>query len=121
MKLMVKKVIIWIKQKFLILSLVTVICFWGIWASLGLTLGYFITKYFSGPIEREKGRFPSLRLPIGKYKLHLHHWVVATSCIVTLCTSGILSPNNFFFWIGGGMALQGILCYNDWYKIVYRK
>jgi len=121
MRLMVIRAIIWIKQKFLILFLVAVIYFWGLWASLGLTLGYFLTKYFSGPIEREKGRFPSLRLSIGRYKLHLHHWMVAISFIVTLCIGGILSPNNFLFWMGGGMALQGILCYNDWYKIVYRR
>ena len=120
MKIMVIRAIKWIKEKFLIISITTVIYFWGVWASLGLIFGYLATKYFSGPMEKERGKMPSLRMSIGKYNLHVHHWLVAASCLLTFQFSGILDPNNFIFWLGGGMALQGILCYNDWYKIVYK-
>lgn len=115
------KIIKWIRRKLFIISLAAITYFWGLYATIGLIIGYFTTKFFSGAAEMKKGRIPSLRLSIKGYKLHLHHWMVAISFIVTLCIGGILSPNNFLFWMGGGMALQGILCYNDWYKIVYRR
>lgn len=115
------KIIGWIRRKLFIISLATITYFWGLYATIGLIIGYFTTKFFSGSAEAKKGRIPSLRLSIKGYKLHLHHWLLAASCLVALEFSGILNPNNFLFWLGGGMALQGLLCYNDWYKIVYKK
>lgn len=117
-----RKAIRWIKEKFLIISILAVIYFWGIWASCGLVAGYFFTRYFAGPAEKIRGKMPSLNMiPLGKYRLHLHHWVLATSCLIIFELTGLLNSSSFIFWMGGGAALQGVLCYGDWYKIIYRK
>lgn len=116
------RIIHWIKEKFLILSIVAVIYFWGIWASLGLIFGYLTTKYFAGPAEKIRGRSPSLnKIPLGKYRLHLHHWILATSCLIVFRLTGIFDSSSFIFWMSGGAVLQGVLCYGDWYRVVYRK
>jgi len=114
------KAIRWLKEKFLIISILAVIYFWGIWASFGLIFGYFSFKYLSGPAEKMRGKIPSIRLPLGKYRLHLHHWLMTIVCLLILKLTGIFDLNSFLFWVGGGVALQGVLCYSDWYKIIYK-
>ncbi|PIQ92669.1 MAG: hypothetical protein COV69_01865 [Parcubacteria group bacterium CG11_big_fil_rev_8_21_14_0_20_39_14] len=111
----------WLKEKLLIFSIVAVIYFWGVWASLGLTLGYLVSRFFAGKNEKMEGRIPSLKIPLWKYRFHLHHWLAVGGAMIAVKIYGIFDLNSFFFWLGGGVVLQGILCYNNWHKVIYRK
>lgn len=115
------KLIYRIKKRFLITSIVAIIYFWGIWASFGLVFGYFLSKYCSGPAERIRGVAPSIKFSLGRYRLHFHHWLLSLSCLIPLKIYGVFDWNSFALWVFGGMALQGVLCYSDWYKIIYKR
>ena len=59
---------------------------------------------------------------IGKYKIHLHHWLLSLFglYLLTLCKHNI-DQDTFRFFKGlmlGGIV-HGLLVYDDWYKIVY--
>lgn len=88
----------------------------------GVLAGYFITKYFSGPDTGKKGKIKSIIFPVGKYRLHLHHWILASGALVSAVTLNyfpVLSSFSLGFF--GGMAFQGIACYSDWHRILIRK
>lgn len=88
---------------------------------LGVLLGYFFGKIVSGKKTGEPGKIKSIILKIGSYKLHLHHWLLSTSVLVLNLLGGIFLPfPKFSLSFLGGLAIQGILCYSDWHKIIIR-
>ncbi len=99
--------------------------------SLGIALGYFsfiswllgfgIAKFLGGKRDGEVGKIKSIIIPVGKYKIHLHHWLISLWAGILGGIKGfyLLSP-EFFFGFLGGLIFQGIYCYGDWYQIIKR-
>lgn len=97
--------------------------------STGIILGYlsFITwavafliaKYLGGKTAGERGRLRSFFIPLGNYKIHLHHWILSSLVMGITMVKGIyfLSPDLFYGFFGG-IVFHGIYCYHDWYKIL---
>lgn len=84
----------------------------------GGIIGFLIAKIFAGKKEGEKGLIGSIKFSIGKYKIHLHHWIIATLVLVFLFSIGVY--NNFVYGLFFGIIVQG-LCYRDFYKIIYKQ
>jgi hypothetical protein len=82
---------------------------------LGGVTGYYVAKFLAN-------RVTSIVFTIGKYKIHLHHWLVGITTIALVILYD-LTPfmNHMFFGFLGGAVLQGIVSYPDWSKIVYKK
>jgi len=81
----------------------------------GMVIGYFSALFFSPKIK-------SLVLNLGKYKLHLHHWLLALVILPLILfynISSILAQLASGFL--GGLVFQGIICYNDWHRIIVKK
>jgi len=88
----------------------------------GIIFGYLAAKYLSGKETGQSGIMRSLILHIGNWKLHLHHWLFASGIILSALFLNFHLPlTNFSFGLLGGFAFQGIYCYSDWHKIIFKK
>lgn len=88
---------------------------------LGILLGYFFGKIVSGKKTGEPGKIRSIILEMGRYRLHLHHWLLSVGILILNFLGGIFLPfPKFSLSFFGGLAIQGILCYSDWHKIVIK-
>ena len=84
----------------------------------GIIIGFVIAQFFSGKKEGVQGRIKSLKIVVGKYFIHLHHWLLF---LIILSILIILNyDNTFVYGIVIGIIFQG-LTYSDFYKIIYRK
>jgi hypothetical protein len=86
----------------------------------GMILGYLLTDFFSGKEAGLQGKMKSLAFDIGRWRIHLHHWLCGFGLLVSLLLINLPLP-QFSFGILGGMIFQGISCYPDWHKIVVRQ
>jgi len=61
----------------------------------------------------------SLRLRVGSYTIHFHHWLYLS--LIGSCSYYFDYQSNVipFFCIGG--AMQGIINYHDWYLVVTKR
>jgi hypothetical protein len=89
--------------------------------ALGIIFGYIVTVLFHKKIV-EKGRVKPIFLNFGRWKIHLHHWLMGASVLLLLWIGGAFSflPK---FWVGmiGGLVFHDIYSDREWYKIVSRK
>lgn len=82
-------------------------------ACIGILFWNAIAGKFEGDrLER------SLRIPLGRYCLHLHHWVYCLGLIALLYCADSTGPYACGFLAGS--VLQG-LTYRDWYLVLYEK
>jgi len=88
----------------------------------GAIFGYLLGKIFSGQETGKGGIMKSLAFEIGNYRLHLHHWFVTLTVLVSIIIFNFSLPFPQFIWgVGGGLILQGVTCYSDWSRIIIRK
>jgi hypothetical protein len=84
--------------------------------------GFIAAKYGGSKREGKPGRVKSVVIYWHKYRLHLHHWVLAfvTSLVCALKGIYVITPELFYGFLGG-LIFQGIYCYNDWHRIISLK
>ena len=89
---------------------------------VSIILGYVAARFFAGSETNTRGRIPSLTFSIKGYGVHLHHWLSFLGLLLAAVIWGffIVAPNIFYGFLGGVIA-QGILMYEDWPRIVFRK
>ena len=89
---------------------------------LGVVIGYLGALVLAGKETGKQGTVKSLILDLGKYKVHLHHWVIGLGFMPVAwhCNLAFLS-DQFFLGLMGGLICQGILCYSDWHQVIFRK
>jgi len=82
-------------------------------------LGFIIAKFLSTKADGKRGIVKSIIIPLGKYELHMHHWLICfgIGIIGIIKNVYLLSPEIYYGFLGG-LVFQGIYCYNDWHKIV---
>ncbi len=107
-----------IKPKFFIPLSVALVSFE---VYLGMVLGYFLGKFFSGPETGQPGKVKSLIFHIKGRRIHLHHWLICFGILIFAALSSRLSLSFFSFGFLGGLMFHGIYCYSDWYKILTKK
>ena len=90
--------------------------------SLSLLAGFLAGKFGGGKSTGDRGRVISITIPLGKWKLHLHHWLCSVWAIALSAIIGFhLLPPPVTYGLLGGLVFQGIYCYGDWHRIlVYR-
>lgn len=88
----------------------------------GVLVGYIGAFFIAGKETGKPGKFKSLIVDLGSYRLHLHHWLLGLGC-VPLAAHFNLSflSDQFFVGMAGGLVYQGITCYSDWHKVIFRK
>jgi hypothetical protein len=86
----------------------------------GLIVGYLLTDFFSGKEAGLPGKMRSLAFDIGKWRIHLHHWLCGLGLLVSLLLVNLPLP-QFSFGILGGVIFQGISCYPDWHRVIIKQ
>ncbi len=89
---------------------------------LGCAAGFAVCKFCSGAESGIQGRVRSIVIPLSNYEIHLHHWLLSLIAGVTSAVQGffLIAP-GLFYGVLGGLVLHGVLCYNDWHRIVKRR
>lgn len=89
---------------------------------LGCAVGFAICKVCGGTESGIQGRVRSIIIPLRNHELHLHHWLLSLVATVTSAIQGfsLIAP-GLFYGILGGLIIQGIMCYDDWHRIVRRR
>ena len=87
-----------------------------------LALAFVASRRVSGEAAGKRGLFRSIVLPLGRWRVHLHHWLYSTWLIALSLATGVyvLSP-EITFGILGGVAFQGLYQYSDWHVIVLNR
>ncbi len=85
---------------------------------LGVILGYLCGMFFAGKYDGHQ-RVKSIIFNIGKYRLHLHHWLV---CLVILVPALLYNffpfLPQFFSGILGGLIIQDLHLDDDWHRVL---
>jgi len=107
------------KRKITLYVLLSTGIIFGYLSFIGWAGGFLIAKYLGGKTNGERGRLRSFFIPLGKRKIHLHHWLISSWIMVFALLKGVflVSPEVFFGFLGG-LVFQGIYYYTDWYKIL---
>lgn len=85
----------------------------------GIAIGYFLCKIFCH-IFVKNGRVDSVFLDIGKWKVHLHHWIMGIIILAGIWVIDYFYLPAFFAGVICGIIIQDIYDYNDWHKVILR-
>ena len=109
-----------VKKKITLLVLLSTGIVLGYLSFVTCAIGFLLVKYFGGKTAGKSGRMRSHFIPLGRYKIHLHHWLLS-SCAIIIFTvfKGIhILPSDLFYGFFGAIVFHGIYCYSDWYRIL---
>jgi hypothetical protein len=84
--------------------------------------GFIIAKFAGGKREGMPGIIRSIVIPMKGFKFHLHHWLFFPLFMLVGLAENIflyISPEVFYGLLAGA-AWQGIYCYDDWHRVIYR-
>jgi len=110
------------RKKLVLISLIAVFIFLGIFCYKTWFVAFAATKYLSGRTDGKQGIVRSIIIPWRNYQLHLHHWFLALIVGGVFAVKGfyILAPEVFYGFLPA-IIFQEIYCYGDWYRIIKRK
>ena len=86
----------------------------------GVVIGYIICKLFCH-FFLHKGRINSIFIDWGKWKIHLHHWIIGLILLAAVWVIDHYYLPTLFAGIICGMIIQDIYDYNDWHRVIEKK
>ena len=108
-----------LKRKITLFALLSTGIVLGYFSFITWFIGFLIAKYLGGKMTGERGRLSSFFIPLGKRKIHLHHWLLSSLLMGITMVKGVYFPFlDLFYGFFGGIVFHGIYCYRDWYKIL---
>lgn len=86
----------------------------------GIVIGYVLSKLFCHYFLKN-GRVDSIFLDYGKWKIHLHHWIMGFMVLAIVWVLDYFYLPTFFTGVVLGVIIQDIYDYNDWYQVILKK
>jgi hypothetical protein len=89
---------------------------------ISIAIGFLASKSIAGKSTGERGKLRSILIPLGKWRIHLHHWLFSLWLISISIVTGMyfIAPGITYGTLGGA-TFQGIYCYKDWHIILIDK
>ena len=87
--------------------------------SLGLALGYLGSKVFA-KYFLDQGKVDCIYIDCGKWKIHLHHWILGAMLLVIVWFIDYFYLPRFFVGVVLGIIAHDIYDYNDWHKVLVK-
>ena len=87
--------------------------------ALGFALGYIGSKIFSKYLV-ENGKVDCVYIDCGKYKIHLHHWILGALLLLLVWIIDFFYLPRFFVGVVCGIMAHDIYDFNDWHKILVK-
>ena len=85
----------------------------------GIIMGYFLCKIFCN-IFIKNGKVDSIFLDYGKWRIHLHHWIIGVIILAIVWIIDYFYLPTFFAGAICGMIMQDIYDYNDWHEVILK-
>ena len=109
------------KRKVTLVLLLSTCIFLGYLSFLTWSVGFLLVRYLGNKTVGEPCRLLQSRIiPLGKYRIHLHHWLWSSGLIIAFAVfrGAYILPSDLFYGFFGAIVFHGIYYYNDWYKIL---
>ena len=87
--------------------------------TVGIIIGYLASKIFC-MIFLKNGKIESIFLDYGKWRVHLHHWIMGLVILAVVWAVDFFYLPTFFAGVMGGIIIQDIYDYNNWYKVIVK-
>jgi len=87
--------------------------------SMGLVLGYIGSKIFWKYLV-ENGKVDCIYIDCGKWKIHLHHWILGALILLFVWVLDYFYLPRFFVGVILGIIIHDIYDFNDWHKVFVR-
>lgn len=87
--------------------------------ALGLLMGYLGSKIFCKYLL-ENGKVDCIYINCGKYKIHFHHWILASLILVLAWVIDFFYLPRFFVGVVLGIIAHDIYDFNDWHKVLVK-
>jgi hypothetical protein len=87
--------------------------------ALGLALGYIGSKIYT-KLLIENGKVDAIYIDCGKWKLHVHHWILGALLLLIVWIVDYFYLPRFFLGVVSGVIAHDIYDFNDWHKILVR-
>ena len=110
------------KKVSLVLLLLTGIVL-GYMSFIAWSIGFLLTRYLCRKTVGKSRILKSRIIPLGKYKIHLHHWIWSSFVMIifTIFKSVHVLPPDLVYGFFGAIVFHGIYSYGDWYRILIRR
>ncbi len=108
------------KRKITLLILLSTGIILGYLSFIAWSVGFVLFKYLGSNTAGEPSKIRSYFIPLGKYKIHLHHWLLSSCAIIVFAVfkGTYVLPSDLFYGFFGAIVFHGIYCYSDWYRIL---
>ena len=93
--------------------------YYSFFLAFGLALGYVCSKVYSKYFI-ENGKVDCVYIDCGKYKIHLHHWILGALLLLIVWFIDYFYLPRFFIGVVGGIIAHDIYDYNDWHKVLVK-
>ncbi len=87
--------------------------------ALGLAIGYIGSKIFSKYLL-EKGKVDCIYIDCGKWKIHMHHWILGAIFLAIVWVIDYFYLPSFFIGAVCGIIAHDIYDFNDWHKVLVK-
>lgn len=85
----------------------------------GVIIGYVVCRIFCR-LFVQNGKIDSIFIDWGKWKLHLHHWIMGAVILAAAWFVDSFYLPTFFAGFICGIIFQDIYDYNDWHKVIIK-
>jgi|SRR3989344_439615 len=106
-------------RKFLPAFVLVASVYYSFFLAIGLFLGYLGSRLFSKYFI-EKGRVDSIYIDCGKWKLHMHHWIMGALLLLVVWFIDYFYLPMFLTGVVLGVIAHDIYDYNDWHKVLVK-
>ena len=104
-------------RKFLPAVVLAATFYYSFLLTLGLALGYFGSKIFARYFL-EQGKVDKIYIDCGKWKIHMHHWILGAIFLALVWVIDYFYLPRFFVGVVLGIIAHDIYDYNDWHKVL---
>lgn len=87
--------------------------------ALGLAVGYIGSRIFSKYLI-ENGKVDCIYIDCGKWKIHLHHWIMGAVFLLIVWFIDYFYLPRFFIGVISGIIAHDIYDFNDWHKVLVK-
>ncbi len=108
------------KRKITLVVLLSMCIILGYLSFIAWSVGFLLSKYLGSKKVGEPSKIKSYFIPLGKHKIHLHHWLLSSGVIVAFAVfeGAYVLPSNLVYGFFGAIVFHGIYSYSDWYKVL---
>ena len=109
-----------VKKKVTLVILVATGIILGYLSFIAWSVGFLLVKYLGSKTVGEPSKVRSYFIPLGKYKIHLHHWLLSSGVIIVFVVfkGTYVLPSDLVYGFFGAIVFHGIYYYSDWYKVL---